>query len=96
MVADSCCFVVAVSFRLLAVVDSVSSSWPQLSSGLSRRPLPASLRHQAQRLQGLPRPEHREGEVAAVFKIQKGKDPKASAGKTAFRLCCTFHSSLTT
>lgn len=46
----------------------------QLSSGLSCAPLPATLRHQAQRLQGLPRPEHGEGQVAGFSKTQKGKD----------------------
>lgn len=45
----------------------------QFSSGVRRAPLPASLRHQAERLQGVPRSEHREGEVAGFLKDEKGK-----------------------
>lgn len=45
---------------------------PQLSSGMGRGPLPASLRHQAERLEGLPRIEHREGEVAGVPQDKEG------------------------
>lgn len=45
---------------------------PQLSSGVGRGPLPASLRHQAERLQGLPRTEHREGEVAGIPQDEEG------------------------
>lgn len=50
-------------------------SHPQLSSGVGRAPLPASLRHQAERLQGLPRTQHREGEVADVPQDQEGSAP---------------------
>lgn len=52
----------------------VSLHWspPQLSSGVGRAPLPASLRHQAERLQGLPRTRHREGEVACVPQDEEG------------------------
>lgn len=54
-------------------------SLPQFSPGISSAPVSASLWYQAKRLQGLPWSEHREGEVAPVFKDQKGETVKCPA-----------------
>ena len=47
----------------------------QFSPGVGRSPLPAAFGYQAKRLQGLPWAEHREGEVACLFKDEKGNCP---------------------
>lgn len=62
----------------------------KFSSGLGRPPVPPSLWHQAKRLQGFPWSEHREGEMAAFPKGQKGESWSSNTTMEETRIYIDF------